>query len=175
MFYKSIILIVVSAGLVVLSWPSFRKPRSHGFFRFFAFETVLLMALMNADVWFRNPFALLQILSWFFLLISLILAIHGFYMLRTIGQPEGDLESTTQLVKKGAYGYIRHPLYASLLYLGIGVFLKDVSPVGAAMLAALLAFLIATARVEEVENSERFGAAYETYMTETKMFVPFIF
>jgi len=35
--------------------------------------------------------------------------------------------------------------------------------------------LMATAKVEEVENTRFFGAAYQTYMKQTKMFIPFLF
>jgi len=37
------------------------------------------------------------------------------------------------------------------------------------------AFLLATAKAEEVENVRYFGAAYQTYMQRTKMFIPFVF
>ncbi|MFC1879354.1 methyltransferase family protein [Chloroflexota bacterium] len=174
MIYKFIIFLLVSCGIVYLSWPSLRSPRLHGFYRFFAFETLLLMILYNFDFWFQNPFSAVQILSWIFLAASLGMAIHGFYLLRVIGQPQGDFENTTRLVRRGVYRYIRHPLYASLLFLGIGAFLKMPSLVGAGMLLALAAFLIATALVEEYENIQRFGEQYRTYMQETKMFIPFV-
>jgi protein-S-isoprenylcysteine O-methyltransferase Ste14 len=37
------------------------------------------------------------------------------------------------------------------------------------------AFLIATAKVEETENLEKFGSDYAVYMKTTKMFIPFLF
>jgi len=37
------------------------------------------------------------------------------------------------------------------------------------------AFLVATARVEEMENLQKFGNNYVTYMNETKMLIPFLF
>ena len=175
MFIRLVVFLIISAGVTYYSWSSLKAPRSHGFFRFFAFETLLLMILLNVDAWFRDPFSLLQILSWGFLLGSALLAMHGFYLLRVIGQPEGDFENTTRLVKRGAYRYIRHPLYGSLLLLGMGAFLKDPSLAGGGMLLALVAFLTATARVEESENIGRFGAEYEDYIQETKMFIPFLF
>jgi protein-S-isoprenylcysteine O-methyltransferase Ste14 len=33
-----VIFTAASAGIVAFSWPSLSRPRSHGFFRFFAFE-----------------------------------------------------------------------------------------------------------------------------------------
>jgi len=91
-----------------------------------------------------------------------------------IGRTKGGIENTTTLVRSGAYKYIRHPLYSSLLLFSWGVFFKDPSLLGGVLLLAISAFLIATARVEEVENLHKFGADYANYMKTTKMFIPFL-
>jgi len=167
-----LVFLVISTVIAILSWPSLRNPRVHGFYRFFAFETVLLLILLNSTAWFQHPFALLQVFSWILLLGSLILAIHGFYLLRVIGKPRGKIEDTTRLVTQGAYCYIRHPLYASLLLFGAGALLKEVSWTSLALFIALAAFLIAAARIEEAENLQHFGSEYTEYMKKTKMFIP---
>ncbi len=118
---------IMSAGIVFLSWKSLRRPHSHGFFRFFAFESILVLLLLNAKHWFREPFSVLQVVSWLLLLSSLAMAVHGFYLLRISGKPATGIENTTILVKRGVYKYIRHPLYSSLLLLTFGVFLKETS------------------------------------------------
>lgn len=171
---KLIIFATVSAGIVFLSWRSLRKLHSHGFFRFFAFEFTLALILLNLEHWFYEPFSALQIVSWLLLLSSLILVVHGFYLLRVTGRPKGGIENTTVLVKRGAYKYIRHPLYSSLLLLGWGVFFKDLSLLSITLVLVASAFLVATARVEEAENLQKFGAEYAAYMKTTKMFIPFL-
>jgi len=55
---RLIIFGVVSAGSLFLSWGSLRDFRSHGFFRFFAFESILGLFLLNVTYWFRDPFVL---------------------------------------------------------------------------------------------------------------------
>ncbi|MGB5873873.1 MAG: methyltransferase, partial [Bacteroidota bacterium] len=75
---------------------------------------------------------------------------------------------------RGAYRYIRHPLYASLIYLAWGTFLKDISWLTFAVVAVTTAFLFATARVEERENVEHFGESYLEYSARTKMFIPYV-
>jgi protein-S-isoprenylcysteine O-methyltransferase Ste14 len=173
-WFKLITFAVVSGLIVHVSWDSLRNLRSHGFFRFFAFESILVLILLNLGHWFRDPFSTRQIVSWLLLLASLILAVHGFHLLRIIGRPEGEIESTTTLVMLGAYRYIRHPLYASLLLLGWGAFFKDPSlPAGVSTLATC-AFLTATAKAEEAENLDKFGADYAAYVKATKMFIPFL-
>ena len=172
---RLIVFVIVSAGILFLSWGSLRDYRSHGFFRFFAFESILGLFLLNVTHWFRDPFSVLHILSWSLLLVSLFLVVHGFRLLRVVGRPEGNFENTTTLVTVGAYKYIRHPLYSSLLLFGWGVFFKHPSLASGVLALAATAFLVATAWVEEQENLQRFGAEYEAYMKETKMFIPFLF
>jgi protein-S-isoprenylcysteine O-methyltransferase Ste14 len=104
-------------------------------------------------------------------------------LLRMIGKPDDrrsdmsllGVEKTTTLVIVGAYRYIRHPLYSSLLFLAWGVFLKSPSWPGGSLAIAATAFLTATAKVEESENIRYFGSAYREYMKQTKMFIPFLF
>jgi len=172
--FKVIIFAVVTAGIVFVSRASLRNPRSHGFFRFFAFESILALVLLNLEQWFTNPSSALQIVSWLLLLSSVILAVYGFYLLHTIGRPKAGIENTTVLVMVGAYKYIRHPLYASLLLLGWGVFFKDPSLLGGILVVMTSIFLIATAKVEEAENLRKFGSDYAVYMKRTKMFIPFL-
>jgi protein-S-isoprenylcysteine O-methyltransferase Ste14 len=78
------------------------------------------------------------------------------------------------LVEVGVYRFIRHPMYASVLALGWGAFLKRPSIVGLALALCASGFLAATAVVEERENVARFGASYTAYMKGTRRFVPFL-
>ena len=173
--YQLAIFIVVSVGIVYYSWSSLRDVRSHGFYRFFAFEAILGLILVNAQMWFHEPFSPLHVVSWLLLVASLFLAIHGFYLLRAIGRPTYGFEATTKLVRQGAYRYIRHPLYGSLLWLAWGIFLKEVSLLSTILVLIATASLISTARVEEGENLRKFGEEYEVYKRETRMFIPYVF
>ncbi|HTP13079.1 MAG TPA: isoprenylcysteine carboxylmethyltransferase family protein [Bacteroidota bacterium] len=172
---KLIVFVVVSVPVLWFSWPFLRDRTKHGFYRFFAFECLIVLLLLNIDYWFVDPLSFPQIIAWILLISSGILAIHGFTLLRRIGRPRGDFENTTQLVVVGVYKYIRHPLYASLLYLGWGIYFKHISLEGGALALAVSFLLIGTAKTEEQENVAKFGAAYEGYMKETRMFIPFLF
>ena len=98
----------------------------------------------------------------------------GVYLLRNAGKPTDALEATTHLVQSGIYRYIRHPLYASLLYLAWGIFFKSPSLLGGCLAAVASAFLYATARADESECMVKFGGEYAMYMKKTKMFIPFV-
>lgn len=175
--------LLVSAGLAYVSRASLRVPRSHGFYRFLAWECILALFLLNVGEWFHDPFSPAQLLSWLLLLVSLYLVLHGVYLLRRFGHPDRrrggarliGVERTTRLVTRGVYRYIRHPLYGSLLFLAWGILLKH--PTWGAGLLALAAtgLLVATARADERESLRFFGTPYREYMKRTRMFVPFVF
>jgi protein-S-isoprenylcysteine O-methyltransferase Ste14 len=171
---KYIIFFVITGTLICLSWKSLHNTRTHGFYRFFIFELLLVLILMNTDYWFTNPFSLLQIISWLLLLGSLLLAMHGFILIRTIGAPKNGFDDTESMISCGAYKYIRHPLYVSLILAGGGAFLKHPSPGGAILLFFIFISAYLTARTEETENIKKFSD-YESYMKKSKMFVPYLF
>lgn len=181
--FKVIAFIVASAGLTWVSWPSLRGLRFHGFYRFFAWESILALVLLNIDFWFHEPFSPHQVISWLLLVAGLFLVIRGFLLLRKVGKPDSKrddlslvgIEKTTELVTEGVYRYIRHPLYSSLLFGAWGVFFKRPSWPGLLLAVITIFFLTMTAKIEEAENVRFFGAAYRNYMKQTKMFIPFLF
>lgn len=183
MLVKLLIFVVVTAGIALLTRASLRSPEMHGFYRFFAWESILALFLLNVERWFVDPFGLSQLISWLLLFLSLVPLILGVRGLRGAGKPsqerqqEGLLafEKTTSLVTSGIYRYIRHPMYASLLYLAWGIFLKWLTWPGLVLALAATLFLTATARVEESENARYFGPDYREYVLHSKMFIPYLF
>jgi len=180
---ESAIFILGTAFFVWVSWRSLRNPLSHGFYRFIAWECMLALVIINFPMWTIDPFTPRQIISWSLLLVSIFLAVHAFRLLRAIGQPsrargEPELlpfERTSTLVTTGAYRYIRHPMYAALLYLAWGAFLKDISLPSVGLIIGSSLALYFTARRDEEECKRHFGETYTGYMTRTKRFVPFVF
>jgi protein-S-isoprenylcysteine O-methyltransferase Ste14 len=171
---KLIVILIFSIGLVIWSWKSFFNRKVHGFYRFFAFESILALIIINANSWFTDPWSVFQIISWILLLGSIIIAAQGFYLLHKIGRPTTGIEDTTILVKTGIYRYIRHPLYSSLMLFAWGALLKDMSYLSVILGLLATASLIATAIVEEKENLQRFGEEYYAYMKSTRRFLPFL-
>jgi len=176
---------MVALGSVPIIWLSRRsllRPASHGFSRFFAFEALLALVVINAPRWFVDPFRAQQVVSWLLLTVSAVFVVWGIVLLRrfgrsrprTEGAPEFQWENTTNLVTTGIYRYIRHPMYSSLLFLTWGALLKCVSTTTLALAAIATVALAVTARVEETEDVARFGEGYREYMKRTRRFVPFV-
>lgn len=172
---KLLLFVVLSALAVAASLHAWRTQQAYGFFRFFAFESLVLLIVWNASSWFSEPFSIQQIISWTIFVASTLLAAHGLYLLRAMGRAHARImEDTQTLVKVGAYRYIRHPLYASLMLFGWGVFFKGADFVSAALALGATVLWVVTARYEEGFNMDRFGAEYSQYMKRTKMFIPFL-
>jgi protein-S-isoprenylcysteine O-methyltransferase Ste14 len=170
-----IILAIGSLLIILFSWfLSIKNKRYHGIARFFSFESIFILVLLNIRIWFHNPFLPYQIISWIFLIMSIYFAIAGFVLLKKIGKPTANFENTSILVKTGLYKYIRHPLYFSLFLVGTGVMMKDLQILQIIFGAINLIAIYFTARIEEREMIAKFGNEYLEYKKETKMFIPFI-
>lgn len=178
-------IIAFAVGSVPIVWVSKRSllhPASHGFFRFIAFEAILALVVLNAQHWFVRPFGLHQLISWLMLIVSVVLVVWGVVLLRRYGRfhpaakgaPGFEWENTESLVTIGVYGYIRHPMYASLLFLTWGALLKSVAISTVVLAGAATLAIAVTAKVEEAQNVARFGSEYRDYMRRTKRFIPFV-
>ncbi len=173
-----------SLGLAYFSRRVLIRPRSHGFYRFFAWELILALSLLNVPAWFSDWLAWHQLISWFLLFVCFVPLAYGVEALKNRGSPDQSqrsdpelvaFERTTRLVTDGIYRYIRHPLYSSLLLLTWGIFFKLPSWIGLALALGISLLLVATARADEAECIECFGAEYSTYMRHTRMFIPYVF
>ena len=161
--------------IILFSWfLSIKYKRYHGIARFFAFESVFILVLLNIRVWFINPFSPFQVISWILLLLSVYVVITGYLLLKRKGNPDANFENTSLLVKSGIYKYIRHPLYLSVFLIGTGVMLKNPGTFQLILGTINLVAVYVTARIEENEMIAKFGDEYRLYMTETRMFIPFI-
>lgn len=177
-----IIFLIGSAILLWLSRKAIVKPGGHGFYRFFAWESILGLLVLNHEPWGESPFAAHQMMSWVLMLISIALVAHAYSILNEDGKPDQqrddkalyDFEKTTQLVSSGVFGYIRHPMYASLLALTWGAFFQDPTWLGGGVASLGSTFLFLTARADEQECLAYFGPAYAAYMQRTRMFIPWL-
>jgi protein-S-isoprenylcysteine O-methyltransferase Ste14 len=174
--YQLLVLIGGSIFIILFSWfVSLREHRYHGIPRFFAFEGLLLLGLLQSPVWFNNPLSILQIFSWLLLIISIYYAITAFNLFQRHGRPGRNFENTTKLVTTGLYRYVRHPMYGSLFILGIGMFLKSITWQSGILILIISVALFITCKIEEKEMIKKFGDDYRAYISITKMFIPYLY
>ena len=78
---------------------------------------------------------------------------------------------STDLVMRGPYRFIRHPMYTSVILLGIGMTIRSGSWIVAVAFVALVALFAVKSRWEELHLADTFPG-YERYMASTGRFVP---
>lgn len=175
--------ILVSIPILLISWKSLKNRKSHGFYRFFNWEAILVLLVFKIEYWFTNPLSIHQVVSWILLLISLYLIFSGVITLRKNGKQktnrkQDDLytfEKTSELVKTGIFKYIRHPMYSSLFFLTWAIYLKNPDLILFPVALISCMFLLLTAIADEKECIEYFGDEYVEYSRKTKRFIPFTF
>jgi hypothetical protein len=110
MMWKFLTFVIATGVLVYISRASLRQPHSHGFYRFFAWECILVLFLLNVESWFIDPFSWHQLTAWTLLFACLVPLAFGVRSLRGHGKPAeerpGDpsllaFEKTTALVTTG--------------------------------------------------------------------------
>jgi protein-S-isoprenylcysteine O-methyltransferase Ste14 len=179
---KILIFASLSIPIVIISWRTLFNIKSHGFYRFFSWECIVWLFAANCRVWFDDPFTIKQIFSWTFLIISIYLMTAGVIFMIKMGKPDKNrknktlfqFEQTTELVDKGIYQYIRHPLYSSLLFLTLGIFLKNLTLELLIVTILSTVFVCLTAITDEKECVIFFGDKYTEYMKRSKRFIPYI-
>lgn len=180
---RLLLFILASTFFLIISQRALKNPRSHGFFRFFIFEGILIIFLLNAPYWFHAPLSIRQIVSTALLFASIYCVVQGVSLLkRKGGQRRRDsipenlgFENTEHLVTEGIFAYIRHPMYTSLLLLAWGLFLKNITLIGLVVVITTTVFVVVAARVEEGENIAFWGLRYRAYMRRTHRFIPFLY
>jgi protein-S-isoprenylcysteine O-methyltransferase Ste14 len=176
-------LIAFLLGSALILWWSrkpLQQPGRHGFYRFFAWEAILGLLVLNHEPWGKDPTSIHQTISWILMVTSIILVQQGLSTLNSRGKAGEqrddpalyEFEKTTALVTSGIYRYIRHPMYASLLALAWGAYFQDPSWPGTAVAAIASISLYLTAKADEQECLAYFGEAYADYMRRTRRFIP---
>ena len=101
-----------SLALLGISWRALKNTRSHGFYRFFAWEAMLGLLVLNAPVWFEDRYALHQKISCLLLFTSLGVLLLGLYQLHHDGKPDAQRQDDELYAFEA--GHRRHlPLHPS--------------------------------------------------------------
>ncbi len=136
-----------------------------------------LMLLLVAAGWrFPGTFSLRPavLVGAILMLAGAIIALSGTAALGRRLSPFPKPDARSELVQRGAYALMRHPLYTSLILAGFGWTLFRQSGPGLVMALLMAVFLDAKARQEERWLRERFQE-YAEYQRRVRRFIPWVY
>jgi protein-S-isoprenylcysteine O-methyltransferase Ste14 len=84
----------------------------------------------------------------------------------------GEVRKEPSVIRKGVFGFVRHPIYLSEVLLYLGLFLLNMSFAAGLIWIGASGFLYYLSRYEERLLLERFGEDYELYMRDVGMWLP---
>jgi protein-S-isoprenylcysteine O-methyltransferase Ste14 len=84
-----------------------------------------------------------------------------------------EIKEGAQMITTGAYKYIRHPMYFSVLLMMLGVVISALKPLNFTLYLVLIFVLFLKAKKEETLWLEK-SKFYAPYMENTKRIIPFI-
>ncbi len=134
-------------------------------------------------------FAIVYIVDGFFLKIStflngsialyirvplavIVFGISAYFIVRSIGIIFGEVREKPEVIRKGVYELIRHPMYVSEILLYFGLLCLNISLITVGVYLLIIIFLYAICRYEEKILIEHFGEEYKKYMQDVPMWIP---
>ena len=140
-----------------------------------ALQVVAYSLLWQGHFWERSPGHWRTTLAALFLILA---AVWSWSAVRALGghlRFDAALSPDHQLVRSGAYRWLRHPIYTSMLciLLGTGVLLTSLP----LFLTSIVLFTVGTeirVRVEDALLASRFGDQFRDYRRSVAAYIPFI-
>jgi len=138
-------------------------------------QGVAFFLVWQGPFWTRSPEGWRLALSIVFFALAVALS---WTSARTLGPRwrfDAGLNRDHELVRSGAYGFIRHPIYASMIALLLGTgFLIARLPLLLVALALHLAGTEIRVRIEDTLLAARFGDQFREYQTRVPAYIPFV-
>jgi protein-S-isoprenylcysteine O-methyltransferase Ste14 len=142
---------------------------------FFVLVAILLLYAFN-HAWMRAlDFSLPGWMRWLGFAIGLLSISLIIWIQLELGRqfsPQLQIRQEHQLIKRGPYAHIRHPLYTALFSFGLSLALLTANWFFVAFFFIFLVGLLMRVPKEERMLLEQFGNEYETYMLHTGRFFP---
>jgi len=137
----------------------------------------LVAALPPTGGWDHRPVWLMHpgVRAGFAALGSALICLGIALFIISVGQRKvlGLQDVRAGLLTSGAYRYFRHPIYAGILWVSLGLALITRNPDGLVMFPGLLGVFIMQALIEEkYDMGVRFHEQYRDYRHTTRMFGP---
>lgn len=115
------------------------------------------------------PNIIRMIIGFPILIISGILAKYG------LGIVFGEVRAKPEIIEKGVFKIVRHPIYLGSILLYLGLTLLTCSIASAILWIIIVIFYYYISKYEEKLLLKKFGADYKSYMERVSMLIPMKF
>jgi protein-S-isoprenylcysteine O-methyltransferase Ste14 len=140
----------------------------------------LILLIIFLAVWILDSFVLgfstflvESIPGYVRLLVGIPVFIFAAYLARSgIKAVFGKPQETPQVITKGIFSIVRHPIYLGAILFYLGMVCLTLSLASAALLLIIIGFYRFISRYEERLLTERFGNEYREYIKKVPMFFP---
>lgn len=102
----------------------------------------------------------------------LVLILAGYLSMAGMKTVFGEVREKPQVIRKGVFGIVRHPIYLAEILTYLGLLLISLSIVSAVIWVLAIIFLFIISRYEERLLLDFFGEEYREYMNEVPMWIP---
>jgi len=107
------------------------------------------------------------------IIISAIILITGFVVARKgLRIVFGEIREKPELIRKGIFNHVRHPIYLGAILFYFGFFIITFSLFSLGFILIIIIFYYLISRYEEKVLENEFGDAYAQYKKEVSMFIP---
>lgn len=105
--------------------------------------------------------------------LGVLFLLAAFYLARAgMAVVFGEVRETPGVISKGAFKFVRHPIYFSEILFYLGLILLRTSLAAIAVWIIAIIFFVYISKYEEKLLLARFGEDYRRYMKEVGMFLP---
>lgn len=136
------------------------------------FLLILLTGIGNLDAVGSTGWVIVSALGMALTLSSLGLLVWTMRTLGRLAAPGPAIFTDHELITTGPFRLVRHPGYAAVQILALGIALGALNWLILGLWPVLLAATYFNARAEERLLSEKFGSAYEEYAQQRDRFIP---
>jgi protein-S-isoprenylcysteine O-methyltransferase Ste14 len=139
---------------------------------FVAYYLVIRFRLLEVEVRGR-PRSALVLIGLALVVLGVVFNVYGRVLLSSNWANQIKIYEGHTLVTGGPYSVVRHPLYASLIWIFVGGSLVYANPLSLALtLGVFLPMMYVRAGKEDALLAEAFGAEFEQYRQLTGLFLP---
>ena len=104
-----------------------------------------------------------------------ILLISGIFAKYGLGIVFGEVREKPEVIEKGVFKIVRHPIYLGSILLYLGLILLTCSIASAILWIIIIIFYFYISKYEEKLLLKEFGKEYENYMERVPMLIPLKF